>query len=129
RYLGLSPECKRPGCSNPVPRDTNGEWFKCCSPYCALEMGEDIPLLAGYQAGGAKGGPPTPSRVQQTQEEYEREQAIMSARVCGSLFLLWLAYRLVWGAGIDLDLWGEVLIILAGLTMVVWGYSAKLPKG
>jgi hypothetical protein len=44
RYLGLSPKCKRPGCNNPVPRSADGRWFKCCSPFCALEMGEDIPV-------------------------------------------------------------------------------------
>ena len=44
RYLGLAPKCKRPGCNNPVPRSTDGRWFKCCSPFCALEMGEDIPV-------------------------------------------------------------------------------------
>ena len=44
KYLGLAPKCKRPGCENPVPRNAAGVWFKCCSPFCALEMGEDIPV-------------------------------------------------------------------------------------
>lgn len=44
QYQGLSPKCARPGCDNPVPRQRGGGWFKCCSPFCAIEMGEDIPL-------------------------------------------------------------------------------------
>jgi hypothetical protein len=44
RYLGTSPKCSRPGCNKPVPRSTSGGWFKCCSPSCAIQMGEDIPL-------------------------------------------------------------------------------------
>lgn len=40
----MPPKCARPGCEKPTPRKQGGGWFKCCSPFCALEMGEDIPL-------------------------------------------------------------------------------------
>jgi hypothetical protein len=45
--------CYAPGCSNPVPRLREGGWAKCCSPECAIETGEDIPLMSGVG-----GGPP-----------------------------------------------------------------------
>src|SRR5688572_26368096 len=49
--LGTSPKCCNPRCNNPVPRSTEGGWHKACSPFCALEMGVDIPM------GGGFGGP------------------------------------------------------------------------
>jgi hypothetical protein len=114
---GSSPKCKRPGCNNPVPRSDDAGWFRCCSPFCALEMGEDIPLA------------PTPSfpRIkQEDQNTFDQAQVIMSARVCGPLLLLPLAYNLLSGAQMQWE-WG-LLWPAAGLAMIAWGYSTKLPK-
>jgi hypothetical protein len=60
-------------------------------------------------------------------ENYDRSQAIMSARVCGPLLLLPLAYCLIAGKKIEFE-WGGALCVLAGAAMVIWGYSSKLPK-
>lgn len=43
RYLSLPPKCANPSCKKPVAPRVGGGWHKCCSPFCAIEMGEDIP--------------------------------------------------------------------------------------
>lgn len=59
-------------------------------------------------------------------EDFDKGQVIMSARVCGLLFLLPLACNLVSKEAVEWDL--GLLWPLAGLVMVVWGFTAKLPK-
>jgi hypothetical protein len=44
QYLRLPPKCVNPHCNKPVPRLAGGGWHKCCSPVCAVLMGEDIPI-------------------------------------------------------------------------------------
>jgi len=60
QYQGLPPKCARPGCDNPVPRQKGGGWFKCCSPFCAIEMREDIPLGVPFRTGARSSAPPQP---------------------------------------------------------------------
>lgn len=82
-------------------------------------------MLAGNYAVEAKSVAPPPCQAQQ--ENFKREEVIMSARVCGPLLLLPLAYRLVSGAQIDWDPFGVVCVVV-GLALVGWGYFTKLPK-
>lgn len=120
----MPPECKRPGCGKPVPRDADGRWFACCSPFCAIEMGEDIP--AGTPDAGADAGEPGPLSQKQIDEAHDRGQVIMSARVCGTLLLLPAVYVLVTGQKVELT-W-ELLFPVVGLALFVFGFAAKLPK-
>lgn len=120
QHLGLSPRCKRPGCGQSVPRDADGRWFACCSPACAIELGEDIPGGPGVE------GEPAPTSPQEIDQAGDRVQVIMSARVCGPLLLLPFAYVLITGEKIEWD--AGLLLPLAGLAMCVFGYGSTLPK-
>lgn len=50
-----APKCANPQCDKPVPRKNEGGWHKCCSPMCAVFMGENIPISVSsatkYQPG------------------------------------------------------------------------------
>ncbi|TRX03224.1 hypothetical protein [Flavobacterium gawalongense] len=61
------------------------------------------------------------------QKKYDKAQTIISARVCGPMFLIPLAYGLISGAKIYWGFWG-VISILVGMILIVWGYSTKVPK-
>ena len=80
-------------------------------------------MLAEQEAAAA----PHPEKADQ--EIHDQQQAIVAARFCGPLFLLPLAYRIFTGANLREGWdWGGVLCVLAGVLMVIWGYSSKLPK-
>lgn len=55
--LGIGPKCCNPKCNNSVPRSTEGGWHKACSPFCAIEMGVDIPMGGGFGGPWFAGGP------------------------------------------------------------------------